>query len=76
VQAAAYSMTARFGRDQADAIAQLLEHEAHYHRYVIRAKTKPALRKVLRERHGVWRGSLYPDSAGAAITACRAFSQR
>jgi hypothetical protein len=36
---------------------------------VISATLKPDLRKLLREKHGIWRGSLFPDAAGAADTA-------
>lgn len=63
-----YSMTARFGQDHAVHIARLLD-EDHRHRFVIPARLKPELLVQLRERHGLWRGSLYPDSAGAAETA-------
>lgn len=72
-QQSAYSMTARFGRDHADAIAELLGDPNRYHRYVIAAELKPELRTILRERHGFWRGSLFPDSAGAAETAGTVF---
>ena len=68
-QQSAYSMTARFGRDHADAIAELLGDPKRYHRYVIAAELKPKLKTYLREYLGVWRGSLFPDSAGAADTA-------
>jgi hypothetical protein len=68
-QAGAYSLTARFGRDHADAIAGLLEEASHFHLYVVRSALKPKLRGLLREKHGIWRGSLFPDSAGAAETA-------
>ncbi|MFN8180157.1 MAG: FRG domain-containing protein [bacterium] len=71
-QQGAYSMTARFGRDHATMIANLLGERERYHRYVIDSKCKPELRSILRERHGIWRGSLFPDSAGAAETARRA----
>ncbi len=73
-QAGAYTITARFGRDHAAAIAKLLANPSHYHKYVIRAKLKPELRMILRESHGIWRGSLFPDTAGAACTAKTAFS--
>ncbi len=74
-QEAAYSMTARFGRCHALAIRQLLGKSA-CQRYIIQKTLKTKLRATLREKHGVWRGSLFPDSAGAAITAKRAvFSQ-
>lgn len=73
-QEGAYSITARFGRDHAEAIAHLLKKSDHYHWYVIRANLKPALRRTLREKHGIWRGSLFPDVAGAAETACTVFN--
>jgi hypothetical protein len=59
----------RFGCDHSEVIARLLNDKSRHHRYVVSAKLKPALRKLLRERHGIWRGSLFPDSAGAAETA-------
>jgi hypothetical protein len=74
-QQGAYSITARFGRDQAQTIAHLLKKSDHYHRYVISAALKPALTKALRERHGIWRGSLFPDVAGAAETADTVFQK-
>jgi hypothetical protein len=74
-QEGAYSITARFGRDHAEAIAHLLKKSDHYHRYVISANLKPALRRTLREKHGIWRGSLFPDVAGAAETASAVFKK-
>jgi hypothetical protein len=73
VQAGAYSFTPRFDRDHAEAIADLLEDRGHYHRYIVSAQLKPDLRRVLREKHGIWRGSLFPDVAGAAATARSVF---
>jgi hypothetical protein len=75
VQEGAFSITARFGRDHADALAHLLKKNDHYHRYIISAKLKPELRRTLREKHGIWRGSLFPDVAGAAETACTVFKK-
>ncbi len=72
-QQSVYSMTARFGRDHAAKIAELLQEPLRCHLYVITAAIKPTLREILRENHGVWRGSLFPDSAGAADTARTAF---
>ena len=69
VQAGAYSLTARFGRDHAAKIADLLGDPSCYHLYIISAKLKSRLRTLLYEKHGIWRGSLFPDSAGAAETA-------
>jgi hypothetical protein len=65
-QAGAYSMTARFGRDHADAIAKLLDDSSRYRLYVVTAALKPTLLECLHKNHGIWRGSLFPDSAGAA----------
>jgi hypothetical protein len=75
-QAGAYSLTARFGRNHADAIADLLADASRHQRYIVAASLKPKLRTVLREGHGVWRGSLFPDSAGAAGTAEEVFRNR
>ena len=72
-QDGAYTMTARFGRDHADSIAKLLGESSHYHLYVVPARLKPILLRHLRENHGIWRGSLFPDSAGAAETAGTVF---
>ena len=72
-QSGAYSMTSRFGRDHASAIADLLQDDARFHLYIVAASLKRALRQALRKRHGVWRGSLFPDSAGAAATANEVF---
>jgi hypothetical protein len=73
-QAGAYTTTARFGRDHAAAISSLLAEPSRYHLYIVSAALKPTLRKILHESHGIWRGSLFPDSAGAAATACTVFS--
>jgi hypothetical protein len=72
-QLGAYSMTARFARPHDEHIAELLEAPTQHHRYVIPAKLKPTLREILRKRHGVWRGSLFPDVAGAADFAGEVF---
>jgi hypothetical protein len=68
-QQGAFTMTARFGRDHAKAIAHLFAgHPDHYRRYVIPGGIKRGVRQVLRDVYGVWRGTLFPDSAGAAGT--------
>jgi hypothetical protein len=72
-QQSIYTMTARFSHDHASAIASLLGEPTRYCVYVVSASLKPTLRKILRESHGIWRGSLYPDSAGAAATANTVF---
>jgi hypothetical protein len=68
-QDGAYTMTARFGRDHAEAIEEFFDESSRHHLYVISATLKATLRQYLREKHGIWRGSLFPDSAGAAQTA-------
>jgi hypothetical protein len=73
-QSGAYTMTARFGRDHAEVLKNLLKDDSKHRRYLIPANLKPALRQILRQAHGIWRGTLFPDSAGAAETAKSAFS--
>jgi len=73
-QAGAYTMTARFGRDHGDAIAKVLSDDSRYHLYVVARALKAEILAVLREKHGIWRGSLFPDSAGAANTAGLVFA--
>jgi hypothetical protein len=73
-QSGAYTMTAQFGRDHAAVIAKLLADPTRHHVYIVSASLKPTLRRTLRERYGIWRGSLFPDSAGAAATAKTVFS--
>jgi len=70
-QNGAYTVTARFERDHADALQNLFGSESvdHCRRYVIDHALKPELRRTLRESHGIWRGSLFPDTAGAVATA-------
>lgn len=72
-QNALYSLTARFDRCHARMIRNLLGEDSKCHRYIIKRCAKSAVQSILRERHGVWRGSLYPDSAGAAETASTVF---
>jgi FRG domain len=63
-----YTLSAQFGRDHADLMAKLLDNSSYYCRYVICKTLKPKLRQRLREDHDIWRGSLFPDAAGAAET--------
>lgn len=74
-QNAAYTATARFGTDHADAIGGLLGDRSQYCRYVIPSGLKSRMRQFLREQHGIWRGSLFPDAAGAAETAAQLFER-
>jgi hypothetical protein len=39
------------------------------------SKAQPTMRRILREKHGVWRGALFPDFAGAAETVASAFQR-
>lgn len=72
-QSGAYSMTARFGQDHAVHIARLLGDPSHCKRFVLPARHKSNVLKRLDEAHGIWRGALFPDAAGAAETAGRLF---
>jgi hypothetical protein len=72
-QSGAYSLTARFGRDHAEAIKSLLADDSRYHLYIVSKEVKEKLRATLREKYGIWRGSLFPDTAGAADTAHQVF---
>jgi FRG domain len=74
-QSGLFSFTARFGRDHADSIANLLVENSCYHLYIVPAALKIGLRKTLRDKHGIWRGSMFPDSAGAAETVWEVFKQ-
>jgi hypothetical protein len=66
-----YGITAQFGRGHEQAIASLLDDPSSFHLYIIPSKLKSSLQVRLRELHGIWRGSLFPDSAGAAMTVTR-----
>ncbi len=68
-QSGAYTMTARFGRDHAQALKKLLDDDATCHLYIIPAGLKRKVRQRLRDEFGVWHGALFPDSAGAAKAA-------
>lgn len=72
-QHGAFSMTANFSEDHAPHIARLMGDKARFHRLMIPAAIKSELVAFLREHHGLWRGALYPDSAGAAQTAAALF---
>jgi len=73
-QSGAYTMTARFERDHAEAIGNLLGEPTRYHRWIVSANLKSIVQGRLRDNHGIWRGSLFPDTAGAAATARTAFT--
>lgn len=67
-QQGAYTMTALFGVDHAAAIKKLLPHKPRCHLYIVDSHTKARMRAYLREFHGIWRGTLFPDTAGVAET--------
>jgi hypothetical protein len=63
--------------DLKEYVAHTKLKELSCHRYVVAARLKEEkLRNYLREWHGIWAGSLYPDSAGAANTASAAFERK
>jgi hypothetical protein len=72
-QAGAYTATARFGLDHKKAIRKLLRKKTSHHRYVVPARIKKKLKKVLRNEFGIWDGSLFGDIAAAADAAWKAF---
>jgi len=74
-QRGAYTLTARFNLDHGQGLKTLLVSQDRYHRFVIPAKLKAKLCRLLREEHGVWQGSLFPDMAGAAQTARTLFGR-
>src|SRR6185312_10737001 len=63
-----FTMMARFGRGHDHAIAKLLSDPNQFHLYLIPSNINRNLLRALREKHGIWRGSLFPDTAGAAET--------
>jgi hypothetical protein len=73
-QFGSFSLTARFNLDHSRAIENLFGDDSRHYLYVVSSEIKPDLLQLLRDQHGVWRGSLYPDSAGAAETASGVFS--
>jgi len=68
-QSGLYTMTARFGVNHAEKMRALLRSDERCRHLVIPAALKEDLRAALRAEHNIWRGPLYPDSAGAADTA-------
>jgi hypothetical protein len=72
-QDGAFTLTAKFNNDHAEAIERFFKDGSRHHLYTIDAKIKQDLRERLRNDHGIWRGSLFPDSAGAAKTARSVF---
>jgi len=72
-QSGFFTLTADFNRDHAEAIKSLLNDLNAHHLYIIDKKCKGEARNYLRHNHGVWRGTLFPDAAGAADTAASVF---
>lgn len=68
-QEGSYTMAARFGVDHAESLARLLDDPSTHVRYEISSGLKPEIAELLRSEHGIWRGSLFPDVAGASQTA-------
>lgn len=65
-------MTARSEDPHDQAIARLLGPSARM-RYLINPTIKIEVIEMLRHDYGIWEGSLFPDSAGAARTAKKVF---
>lgn len=73
-QQGAFTMTARFGLDHAVAIASLLRDESAHVRYLLPGRLKESILRELRDKHNVWWGALFPDTAGAAEAAKAVFA--
>lgn len=67
-QQGAFSATSQFGVDHAVAASHLLEGAPRLKKFVVPARLKNELRIDLRDRLGIQRTTLFPDSAGAAAT--------
>jgi len=59
-----YTVAANLGTDHAIKLAELLKDEAYFCRYRIASRIKAEVQLHLRECHGVWSGTVYPDLAG------------
>jgi FRG domain len=75
-QHGAYTMTARFDIDHANKLRELLIDESRFRRYVLKAELKKRIRRKLQRHQNICRGSLYPDSAGAAETVKLELAQK
>lgn len=75
VQQSVYTMTAQFGIDHANRLAHLLPAAQSRQKYTLAATAKAQVRRLLREEHGVWTGTMFPDAAGAANVAAGVFAQ-
>lgn len=72
-QSSAYSLTLQFESSHADAISELLGDKKLHRKYRIPGRLKEGLRKTLRDKYGIWQGSLFPDTPGAAEFAGSVF---
>ena len=66
-----YTMTSCFGKDHGEMIKDLLNDLSKIHVYIIKAELKQKIRNLLKDVYKIDRGSLFPDSAGAAKTVLK-----
>lgn len=72
-QSSAYSLTLQFELSHADAIRDLLGDDKLQRKHRIPQRLKENLRKTLRDNYGIWEGSVFPDTSGAAEFAGSVF---
>jgi len=61
-----FSVTSRFGIDHSIALQELLEKKVFYHKYIVDKEIKQEIAQILKDKYGIWEGSIYPDSSGVA----------
>lgn len=74
-QQALFSFTSQFNQDHAQSIKKLLIDSKYFHRYIIKGGIKSKIKECPFNNYGIWRGMLYPDTAGAAGTVRELFPQ-
>src|SRR5262249_11908153 len=73
VQSSASILTLEFELRHADASRGFVGDEKLYRKQRIPQPLKESLRKTLRDKYGIWDGSVFPDTAGAAEFAGSVF---
>lgn len=66
-QNGAYTLSPNFNKPHCTLIADLLEKPEFFERYTIPENLKANVLERLREEYGICEGSIYPDTAGAAM---------
>ena len=68
-QHGAFTVAARFSRDHADSIENLVPSNADRRRYIVPSRIKQELLGMVATEFKISRAGLFPDTAGAALTA-------